>query len=132
MEGRLPPLADPTVARDFVYIDDVVEAYLLAAAHAGQHRGAVYNVGTGTQTTLADAVDTARRVMGIADRPDWGTMAARRWDTGVWVADPSLIRAELGWDPRFDFEAGLHATVDWFRSHPEMPGVYHERSERSR
>lgn len=120
LEGRLPPLVTPETARDFVAAEDVCEAYLLAAAAPGQEPGAVYNVGTGVQTTLREVVELARRVLGIAEEPRWGTMPARRWDTGSWVSDSGKIRCALGWQPRHTLESGLRVMLDWFRQHPEM------------
>ena len=55
LTGEYPPLVDPRVARDYVYVDDVVDAYCLAAAR-DHEPGSVYNVGTGVQTTLAEVV----------------------------------------------------------------------------
>src|SRR5947207_10600420 len=65
LDGELPPLADPDIARDYVYVDDVSEAYCLSASRPGQAPGAVYNVGTGVQTSLREVVQAARRVLGI-------------------------------------------------------------------
>ena len=114
LDGELPPLADPDIARDYVYVDDVVEAYLLAATRDGQEPGSVFNVGTGVQTSLRDAVTIARRVLGIAAEPAWGSMPNRSWDTTVWVADSRAIRTALGWAPRHDFETGFRRMVSWF------------------
>lgn len=124
LQGELPPLAAPDTARDFVYIDDVVEAYLLAAANAAQEPGAIYNVGTGIQTKLRDAVETARHEFNIVAPATWGSMPSRAWDTSVWVADASRIKADLGWEPKYTFEQGLRATVAWLRSHSELLPVY--------
>jgi len=118
LEGRLPPLAAPDVARDYVYADDVSEAFVRAATVAGQEPGAVYNVGSGVQTTLRDIVAIARRVMGIAAEPVWGSMPNRQWDTSVWVADNTAIRAALGWAPSCDLAEGLRRTVEWMRAEP--------------
>jgi dolichol-phosphate mannosyltransferase len=74
LKGQLPPLADPDVARDFVYVDDVVEAGLLAASVPTPGWGPIYNVGPGVQTTLRDAVAVARQLMGIAAEPRWSTI----------------------------------------------------------
>jgi UDP-glucose 4-epimerase len=115
LQGRLPPLVNPTVARDYLQVEDVCEAYL-AAATAGTEPGAVYNVGTGVQTTLAEIVDLVRRLLGIGAEPAWGTMPDRSWDTDVWVANPARIRAELGWSPTLDLERGLARTIAWYRA----------------
>jgi nucleoside-diphosphate-sugar epimerase len=122
LRGTLPPLVSPTVARDFVYVDDVLDAYLLAAERGAG--GAVYNVGTGTQTTIADAVEIVCNVLGVDAEPDWGSMPERSWDTNVWVADSSRIQRELGWRPRHAFEDGIRRTADWFRSLPQLAPVY--------
>jgi nucleoside-diphosphate-sugar epimerase len=52
---------DPGIARDFVFVEDICEAFLLAAAHPQSERGTVYNVGSGVQTTLREIVELARR-----------------------------------------------------------------------
>lgn len=120
LEGCLPPLVNPDIARDFVWVDDVVDAFLAAASEAGSEPGAIFNVGTGRQTTLRDAVEIVRRTLGLSAEPQWGSMPDRRWDTDVWVADVRRIEQELGWKARVDFEAGFLKLVDWLRRHPGM------------
>jgi nucleoside-diphosphate-sugar epimerase len=126
LKGELPPLVSRDVARDYVYVDDVVESYLLAAARAGQDCGAVYNVGTGVQTSLGEAVETARRVLAISAAPQWATMPERQWDTEVWVADNRKIKDALGWQPRYTFEQGFRQTVEWLRARPALQSFYDE------
>ena len=123
LQGKLPPLVNPDIARDFVYAEDVSEAYVLAASIAGQDPGAVYNVGTEVQTSLRDVVRLARQTLDIADEPQWGSMPNRRWDTSTWVADSGKIRAALGWQPHHTFAQGFCRTVDWFRENLSiLPG----------
>ena len=122
--GVLPPLVNPQTARDFVYVDDVVEACLLAVRHQGGEPGAIYNVGTGAQTTVGEAVEVARRVLSIPDEPRWGSMPARVWDTDTWVADSRKIRTDLGWEPRYTFEDGFRQTATWLDEHPELRDRY--------
>jgi dolichol-phosphate mannosyltransferase len=108
LAGGLPPLVSPDTARDFVHVDDVVDAFLRAT---GAPAGAVYNVGSGRQTTIREAVDLVRRELEIGEEPRWGTMPARSWDTDVWVANVARARAELGWAPQLPFAEGLRATL---------------------
>jgi UDP-glucose 4-epimerase len=112
--GELPPLVSPRVARDFVHVDDVCEAFVKAARDAPP--GRVYNVGSGRQTTIAEIVDAVRALAGVEVEPRWGSMPDRRWDTETWVADASRITAELGWEPRIGLEDGLARTLEWLRS----------------
>lgn len=124
LRGELPPLVSPQTARDFVYVDDVVDALLLAAEDTVGEPGAIYNIGTGVQTTVGDAVETARRVMGIAATPAWGTMSARAWDTDTWVADARKSRDLLGWSARRSFEDGLRMMITWLKSEPGIRQRY--------
>lgn len=117
---RLPPLVDPDTARDFVHVDDVCEAYVRAAAVATGDPGAVYNVGTGVQTTIAAVVALAREEMGIEEEPVWRSMPGRRWDTRSWVADPSRIAEALGWRPAVPFPEGFRSTRRWLESSPAI------------
>ena len=127
LDGRLPPLADPEVARDYVHVEDVIDAYLLAATRPGAEPGAVYNVGTGVQTSLREAVGVARRVLGLSAEPRWASMPNRVWDTNTWVADNRRIEGALGWRPRHDFESGFRATVEFFRENPPLHDFYRAR-----
>ena len=123
LAGELPPLVDPRTARDFVYVDDVCEAFVRAARSAGDDPGAIYNVGSGVQTTIADAVAAARRVLSIRAEPEWGAFPARAWDTATWVADARSIERALGWKATRSFEEGFRETVEWSRTHvPPAPG----------
>jgi nucleoside-diphosphate-sugar epimerase len=124
LDGELPDLVSPKTARDYIHVDDVVDACIVAAASGN---GLVYNLGTGVQTTLADAVATARKVMSVEAEPSWGSMPGRSWDTTSWVSNPRRLASELGWEARLDFESGLRRTVDWLRDTPGMLDLYRAR-----
>jgi len=101
-EKRIATAGDPNIARDFIYVDDVLDAYLLAVNRKDQAVDAVYNIGSGTQTSLKHVVDVARRVLNIKTEPVWGTMKQRRWipmsgsrtaerSGSSWVGSPAMI-----------------------------------------
>lgn len=113
LEGRLPPLVGPHVARDFIHVHDVVEACLRAAACPDV--GAVYNVGTGRQTSLQALVEIVRRRLDISMAPSWGSLPARIWDTDVWVAQPDALQEGTGWVPQVEVEEGFARFVEWLR-----------------
>jgi len=120
IEKKLPPLVDPKVARDFIYVDDVIDAYLQLAGSADIKPGTVFNVGTGKQTTIEDAVRVSMEVFGFTCEPQWGKYASRSWDTETWQANNSHIKNELGWQPKFSFERGFRKTLDWFMANPQF------------
>lgn len=123
LNGQLPPLVDPNIGRDFVYVEDVIEAYVLAATVPVKEFGPVYNVGTGIGTTIQDAVTVARSAMNIAEEPVWNTMPKRQWDTHCWQANIQAIQEQLHWSPRYSFADGLGETIQWARNHPELLAI---------
>ena len=125
LRGELPPLVGPETARDFVYVDDVCEAFVRAAG-ASDPEPAIYNVGSGRQTTIAEIVETARAVLGIDAEPDWGSMEGRSWDTDVWVSDPTRIRTALGWEATTALARGLELTADWLQTQPALLERYQQ------
>ncbi|HEY9786462.1 MAG TPA: NAD-dependent epimerase/dehydratase family protein [Candidatus Obscuribacterales bacterium] len=124
LAGRFPPLVNPSIARDYVYVDDVLDAYLLAAQKTADELGAVYNVGTGRQTTLKEVVEAAKEIMAIQEEPQFGSMPDRDWDTTVWVANNRKISEVLGWRARYSLKDGLAALVEWFRANADVREVY--------
>lgn len=128
LQGGWPPMANPATARDYVYIDDVVDAYLAAATAPVQEAGAVYNVGTGVQTSLLEVTEVARDELPITVQPEWGALADRAWDAGTWVANPSTALKDLGWSSRHDLASGLHAFVSWLREQPDVLRHYEQAS----
>jgi UDP-glucose 4-epimerase len=113
LAGELPPLVTPKVARDFIHVEDVHEAFVRAAA---AQPGRVYNVGSGRQTTVEEVVRVARSLLELDVEPEWGSMPDRRWDTETWVANPQRIRTELGWEAGIGLEGGLARTLEWLRA----------------
>ena len=120
IKGRLPPLVAPETARDFVYVDDICEAFVLAATKSVSGRGLVYNIGSGIQTTIRQAVDIAIDMFGIKEDPLWNTMPGRQWDTDKWVADSHLARTCLNWHPQYSFRDGFQKTMEWTMAHPGL------------
>lgn len=115
MEGKPLELVSPDTARDFVFIDDVVEAFLQIGQLSLQ-RGEIFNIGTGIQSTVRDVVRAVLRATGANVKVRWGSMPARSWDSETWLADPSKVRNRLKWVAKTSLIEGIQKTVDWYRS----------------
>ncbi|PZM85201.1 MAG: hypothetical protein DKT66_03200 [Candidatus Melainabacteria bacterium] len=129
VEGRWPKLVDENCAHDFIYVEDAVEAFMLAAKReltSNCDPGAIYNVGTGIQTKLKDVVRIAGPLFNIESKPIFGSMANRAWDADVWVCDHTKITGELGWRPQHSFEDGLRKMVKWYRQSAHLHSMYME------
>ena len=126
LEGCLPPLVDPDTARDFVHVDDTVEALVRTASTTKLPRGTVLNVCSGVRTSVRDAVNVAKSLLEIPVEADWKSMPARPWDTKTWVGDPRGIREHLSWKPSYSFRDGFAATLRWFSEQPRWLSFYRE------
>jgi nucleoside-diphosphate-sugar epimerase/glycosyltransferase involved in cell wall biosynthesis len=116
LQGQYPPLVNPAISRDFLYVDDCTRAFVKAALiSCRQTPGRSYNIATGVKTTLGEVAETARGVFAIATPPAFGSMPERKWDLADWYGDPRRAQAELGWSSRTAFRDGLAATAAWER-----------------
>ncbi len=103
-------LGDGEQTREFTYVDDIVEANLLALRAADSH-DRVYNIGGGTQITLTAAVELLCEVAGAPVRVEYQARAAGDHRHGA--ADISRAQRELNYQPRVSLEEGLRRQVEW-------------------
>ena len=111
----LPPLiiGDGEQTRDFTYIDNVVDGVLKAAA-APDATGLVINVATGRRISVNQLAQTIQRLLGSSLAPQYAD--ARAGDVRDSLADITLARQVLGYEPLVSFEDGLRHTIDWYRT----------------
>ena len=112
-EGKLPLLVDPNVARDFIYVDDVITAMLRVVKKRNQEWGPIYNVGSGKQTRLRQLVNLVRKMWQINAKPEWSTMKNRQWDTTRWKANINKMESDYNWKPEYNLEQGLKKMYSW-------------------
>lgn len=115
LAGRLPALASPDTARDFVYVEDVCDALVTAAQRAGATAGRIYNVGSGSQTSLRELVECVRALLNITVQPSWGSHPQRSWDTNVWCANTARIADDLSWSATTDISDGVRRMAEWMQ-----------------
>jgi dolichol-phosphate mannosyltransferase len=127
-QGRYPEFVDPNVSRDFVYVDDAVEAFVDTALNLPpSHYGESFNIGTGRKVTIADVALAAREVYALQDEPSF-SMKPRNWDVFDWFANPAKAGEVLGWRPATDFHEGLRRTAQWYAALPDK--ALYERSSK--
>jgi UDP-glucuronate 4-epimerase len=109
-EGRPFELhGDGTQSRSFTYVDDAVEATLLAMEHGSA--GDVFNVGGGEEASMLAAIDTLEMLSGHTLELRHGPR--REGDQTRTLAETTRLRAKTGWEPRTPFAQGLEAQWRW-------------------
>jgi len=112
-------LVSPIIARDFIYVDDLVDAYLKINEFKN-NPGEYFNIGTGLQSTIKNFVETAMKVIGKDIKLKWGSLENRNWDTDNWVSDISKAKQLLNWIPKTNLEQGIKLTWIWFKKNQQF------------
>ncbi len=114
LDGAQPLVfGDGEQSRDFTYVDNVVEANLLAC-EAVKASGTAINVGTGGRFTLNHTLKLLEKIAGRPAKPKYDP--PREGDIRDSQADIELARTVLGYSPRVDFEEGLRRTWEWYHA----------------
>jgi len=118
LKGEQPTIfGDGLQSRDFTFVENVVQANLLACkAPAEQVAGGVFNVATGTRIDLNQVFQVLKEITGY--KGDVAYQPERAGDVKHSLADLTLVKKHLGYQPTVDFEEGLRRTVEWYRSVP--------------
>ncbi|MCL4416467.1 MAG: NAD-dependent epimerase/dehydratase family protein [Patescibacteria group bacterium] len=107
-------LTQGNIRRDFIYIDDVSNAYIKALDLGFRMRGKILNIGVGKEYTNDQLVKKLFKITNKKTRIEKGAYPKRAWDTKHWRADISNAKKILSWNPKFDLTNGLLATYSWF------------------
>jgi nucleoside-diphosphate-sugar epimerase len=116
LQGDTPTiLGDGKQSRDFTYIDNAVNANLLACkAPANEVAGQVFNVATGRRVDLNETFATLKQIIGFPGEAKYGP--ERAGDVKHSLADMTRAEKHLGYKPTVSFEEGLRLTIDWYRA----------------
>ena len=115
--GNDYPTKDGTCVRDYIHIEDLASAHLLALEALSAHETLICNLGTGSGFSVREVIDTARKVTGhpIPVRE----MPRRAGDPAVLVASSDKARCVLGWSPQHsDLESIVASAWEWHKSRP--------------
>ena len=120
--GQRPVIrSDGTPERDYLYVEDAVEAYLAIGASLDDPamRGRAWNAGRGKPIPVIDVVRTLISVSGVDVEPDVQGSGTPHGEIDRQYLDSTAIREQIGWEPKWDLERGLAATWEWYRQQVE-------------
>jgi CDP-glucose 4,6-dehydratase len=115
--GERPVIrSDGTPERDYVYVDDAVDAYLAVAASLDRPelRGRAWNAGREAPVSVREVVRRLIEISGRDVEPEIKGKGTPHGEIDRQFLDSSRIREELGWEPRFDLDRGLPITWEWY------------------
>ena len=107
--------------RDFLYVEDVVKAYLTAGLRSDL-KGEIFNIGSGKEYLVSQV---AKKIVKLINKPVKvivGAYKPRRWDTTSWQADITKAKKILNWGPRFPLDSGLKKAIVWYNNNLKYYG----------
>ena len=114
LDGEIPVInGDGKQSRDFTYIDNVIEANLKACLAGSDAAGEVYNIAQGGQEYLIDIYYYLAKALGKDIEPKFGP--DRAGDIKHSNADISKAQERLGYNPKWNFEQGMEAAIEWYK-----------------
>ena len=116
LRGQSPKLMSGTREIDWIYVDDVVNAYLALATRSGID-GETVDVGTGKLTSVHGVVEQLASIIQPDVLPQFGSVEDRAFER-VRVADVGHTYDLIGWRPKTTLTQGLSKTIDWYRNNP--------------
>ncbi len=115
------PTPDGTCVRDYIHVEDLAAAHILALEALKEKEVLHYNLGNGSGFSVKEVVETVREVTGHAIPAE--ITPRRAGDPATLIADSRRIREELGWNPKYpDLRSIVQSAWDWHVKHPEGYG----------
>ncbi|MCB2343236.1 NAD-dependent epimerase/dehydratase family protein [Clostridium estertheticum] len=114
LRGKEIKLSQKDSKRDFVFIDDVVEAYL-AASRLVNSNGEIFNIGSGIQYTTEEIVSNILKLISNDSNVSWKNDLSRQYEPLMWVSNNKNAYEKLKWEPKVEINEGLNKTINWFK-----------------
>lgn len=115
LQSKTVELGDPTSVRDFLYIDDHVNAYLTCLGNE-RAKNNVFNFCTGHGVLIKELSELIAELIGFEGEISWSTIPARPLDIQKLVGSYEKAKRILSWEPKYTLEEGLRKTIDFWKN----------------
>jgi len=116
LKRKNPKVSSQKPVRDFVFIEDVMDAYAKVVKAADKAAGEIFNIGYGKQYSLEEVVSRIVNLTGNNVKPEWKSLQSRKDEPDVWQANIFKAKDVLGWEPRYNLDQGLDKNIEWFKN----------------
>lgn len=113
-------IKSPQDVRDYIFIEDVVNAFLACMKSSDRLSGEIFNIGSGKQTSIITILNLLRNLIRSKSKINYGSSSKK--DKIVWQADIKKAKQKLGWEPKIALTQGVEETVKWFKKNSHLYG----------
>lgn len=113
-------LNNPRVVRDFLYIEDVIEAYIAVLKEPNKLKGNIFNICSGNQKSIEEVIDTIKLGINKEISVKYNNNLGRSFDTVYWEGSNEKFKEVYNWEIKNSLKAGIEKTLKWYELENEM------------
>jgi len=115
-------LSSPGNVRDFIFIEDAIEAFLNIVQSDKQYKGEMFNIGSGQQHSIAEVVEAVEKALGKQLQVQYGKENYYK-EPKAFIADITKAKHTFNWEPQHNFAAGIVKSVAWYQANQYLYSV---------
>lgn len=119
LQGNTLQLSNPRFVRDFIFIEDVIDAYMYFL-NGKKYHGEIFNIGSGKQTSLREIVRIIELIIKKKLTVSWSEHQSNQPEPKIWQADIQKAKTMLQWKPKTTLEEGLLKTINWIKKNMRL------------
>lgn len=104
------------VARDFIFVADIVNLYIESMKKAKELSGEIFNAGSGNTVSVGELVDYVINKTASKSKIKWGEQPLLAYDAKLWQADMTKTFSRFDWRPKYTFKQGLDRTIEYYHN----------------
>ena len=112
-------LGNPDAVRDFVYVEDVVNAYKIILKNPHKLKGKIYNICSNKQTSVKEMAEKIKKELSSVGELEYASITGRSFDSTTWLGDNTLFNLEYNWIP-MTVDKGIKKSAEWFKKNIEL------------
>lgn len=120
LKRKIQGLSSPNSVRDFVFIEDVIEAYRKAIININEINGEIINIGAGQQYSVGEVVSCVNGMFSDGIKFRWGAIPNNRDEPKHWQADIAKAAKVLSWKPKYKLKLGIKKCISWFEKNMDL------------
>ncbi len=119
LDNKNVDLSSPNYVRDFIFIEDLTDAFLKIIKNKKRYQADTFNIGSGRQHNIESVVKTIEKLLGKKINAKYGKRKSYYEEPDFFQANNKKAKVEFNWKPTHSLESGIAKTINWFKENKE-------------